>query len=150
MDPLKIFVEFNYISWTCCKSSLNTSAVNKRLPSTVHHMVNIGFWAQALVKVKDFPKIEVKPKWHTKPTNDKLPKEWLLNGIWHKKVIPALFYWAGTQENPWILSDEKITDALAKIYDAYFGNTTEYTMTFNCEAVCIVSILYLQPCYFNT
>ena len=74
---------------------------------------------------------------------NKLPKEWLEGGIWRKKAILTLFRWAGTQENPWIITDEKIASALSKICDAYFGDMTDYTMTANCGVVCIVSTVHI-------
>ena len=99
---------------------------------------------QALAKVKDSPsKIVVKPKQRSKATNDKFPKEWLENSIWRKKAIPTLFYWAGIQENPWVISDEKIAEVLTKICDASFSNSIDYMMTTNCEAVCIISTVQI-------
>ena len=63
-----------------------------------------------------------------KPTNNGLPKEWLEDGAWRKKVIPTLFQWASIQPNPWILPDTKVTNALEKICNAYYGDS-ELTIT---------------------
>ena len=98
------------------------------------------------MKVEDSPKrIIPQIKRRAKPTNNKLPKEWLEDGVWCKRIIPSLFHWAGIQENPWVMSDESIADALTKICEAHFGDLTEYPITPNSEPIRIVSAQY--SCY---
>jgi len=79
------------------------------------------------------------PKRRTKPSNNKLLKEWLKDGVWRKRIIPSIFRWAGIQENPWVIPDEKIADALTKICDVHFGDLAENPITPNSEPIRIVS-----------
>ncbi|KAI0245668.1 hypothetical protein BJV78DRAFT_1287355 [Lactifluus subvellereus] len=79
--------------------------------------------SSALVKLEDSPRPVAKALRSKKPTNNRLPKEWLKDGTWHKRVVPTLIRWASIQPNPWVIPDVKITDALEKICNAYFGGS---------------------------
>jgi hypothetical protein len=95
---------------------------------------------QALIKVEDSSQRAIlPPKRRAKPSNDKLPKEWLEDGVWRKKIIPCIFRWAGIQENPWVIPDEKIADALTKICDMHFGDVAGHPITPNSEPVRLAS-----------
>ena len=94
------------------------------------------------MKIEDSKPVIPQTKWRVKPTNNKLPKEWLKDGLWCKQIIPSMFRWAGVQENPWVISDESIAAMLTKICEAHFGDITEYPIMPNSEPVCILSAQY--------
>jgi hypothetical protein len=95
---------------------------------------------QALIKVEDSSQCAIpRPKWRAKPSKNKLPKEWLEDGVWRKRIIPCIFCWAGIQENPWVISDEKIADVLTKICDMHFSDVAGHPITPNSEPVRLVS-----------
>ncbi|KIM89612.1 hypothetical protein PILCRDRAFT_84589 [Piloderma croceum F 1598] len=96
----------------------------------------------ALVKVKDSPKpIIPQTKQCAKPTNNKLPKEWLKDGIWRKRIIPSMFHWAGIQENTWVIPDEHITDALTKICKVLW-QLSKWRSSFGSAAIAIVNAFF--------
>jgi hypothetical protein len=115
-----------------------TSSVSYHLSCSLLNYI-YAMW-QALVMVEDSPKHTIPQiKWHAKPTNDKLPKEWLKDGVWCKRIIPSMFCWAGIQENPWVISDESIAVVLTKICEVHFGDLTESPITPNGESIRVVS-----------
>lgn len=58
----------------------------------------------------------------SRPKNSDLPDECHHNNAWCAKVIPTLFEWAGTQPQPFALSDQSIRDALLAITQAIYGD----------------------------
>ena len=64
-------------------------------------------------------------------------------------TLPSIFCWAGIQENPWVISDEKIADALTKICDVHFGDLAENPITPNSEPVRIVSVQHSLHAIFS-
>ena len=57
-----------------------------------------------------------------RPTNNQLPRVFLDDNTWRKRVVTTLIRWAGIQPNPWIIPDSKIVDALEKICNAHYGD----------------------------
>jgi hypothetical protein len=103
-----------------------------------------------MVKVEDSTQCAIPPpKRRPKPSNNKLPKEWLEDGVWRKRIIPSIFRWAGIQENPWVISDEKIADALTKMCDAQFGDVAEHPITPNSEPVRVVRAQFFLRTLFS-
>ena len=57
-----------------------------------------------------------------RPTNNQLPRVFLDDNTWRKRVVTTLIRWAGIQPNPWIIPDSKIVDALEKICNTHYGD----------------------------
>jgi len=41
---------------------------------------------------------------------------------WHQTFIPTFLLWVGQQADPWNIPDDKVVDALQKIWDVVYKN----------------------------
>ncbi len=74
--------------------------------------------------------VEVKPasKPRKRIKNTDLPAEILDDGAWQEIILPTLMFWAGFQQDPWVVNEELLRDALLIIGRNMVGLTYQLTM----------------------
>lgn len=107
---------------------------------------------QALVKMEDSPKPLLKsnrvPTDPAKKAISKRPKNGqLLDGVTENSawriLIASLIHWAGTQSDPWVLSDAALTKALQTLVNTLYSGIMEITINTRSVYFHLVSILFM-------